>query len=341
MYPNNDDTLNAGTQNAAQPNENTNEVKNTQEGKKVNLKDAATFVAGGVAGAGASVAANAIADALNGGETPDVQNEGNEPVTENPVEEEPAPAPHVASAPQPAAQAPEPPKPAETEEPRDPNIHQTSNTATTATTHTTVAEEEPAFYRENEVKIESIGTHRTDEGDLVHTATGTVNGHEAHFVDDGHGNVQGYAIDVNDNSEIEENEIVHAEGQNITMGNLAEHMVEVEPTPAPTPTGNIQVLAVANDVEMDGHTVNVAVIAHGETTGLMIDANQNGEVDVIAVDANHDDHYSEDETEVVTDAHMPMPTQDDVSPDMASNGVADGGDLPDYSNDSDITMYDV
>lgn len=341
MYPNNDDTLNAGTQNAAQPNETTNEVKNAQDGKKVNLKDAATFVAGGVAGAAASMAVNAFASEQAETNEPDVQNEEEAPVAENPVEEEPAPAPHVASAPQPAAQAPEPPKPAETEEPRDPNIHQTSNTATTTTTHTTVTEEKPAFYRENEVKIESIETHRTDEGDLVHTASGTVNGHEARFVDDGHGNVVGYAVDENDNSEIDENEVVHADNQNITMGNLAEHMVEVEPAPAPTPTGNIQVLAVANDVEMGDHTVNVAVIAHGETTGLMIDANQNGEVDVIAVDANHDDHYSEDETEVVTDAHMPMPTQDDVSPDMASQGMGGGDGLPDYSNDSDITVYDV
>ncbi|GEM_PF-434173 len=333
MYPNNDDTLNAGTQNAAQPNETTNEVKNTQEGKKVNLKDAATFVAGGVAGAGASVAANAFASMSD---DPATAENAEELVAEESVEEAPAAASQ--SKPQPAP-APEPAKEEATETPRQPE--QPSDPRVIPASHTTTTAEEPAFYRENEVKIESIETHRTDEGDLVHTATGTVNGHEARFVDDGHGNVVGYAVDENDNSEIDENEVVHAENQNITMGNLAEHMVEVEPTPAPTPAGNIQVLAVANDVEMDGHTVNVAVIAHGETTGLMIDANQNGEVDVIAVDANHDDHYSEDETEVVTDAHMPMPTQDDVSPDMASNGVADGGDLPDYSNDSDITMYDV
>ncbi len=324
MYPNNDDTLNAGTQNAAQPNENTNEVKNAQDGKKVNLKDAAAFVAGGVAGAAASMAANAFADTLNNTEEPqepekvDAQDE---PVAENPVVEEPVPTPQPA--PQPKSEPEPEPKHEPTPQPKP--------------------EEEPAFYRENKVEVESIETSRDEDGEVRHVAHGTVNGHEAHFVDDGHGNVMGYAIDENDNNEIEDNEIVHAEDQGVTMGNLAEHMVEVEPTPAPTPTptGNIQVLAVANDVEMDGHTVNVAVIAHGETTGLMIDANQNGEVDVIAVDANHDDHYSQDEMEVVSEAHLPMPSADDVSPDMASNGMADGGDLPDYSNDSDITVYDV
>ena len=275
MYPNNDDTLNVVTQNVAQPNENTNEVNNPQEGKKVNLKEVATFVAGGVAGAGASMAVNAFAGTQ--AEDPEVQNEGDEPVAVNPVEQ-PAQASRVASAHQSAAQASAHPKPAEAEEPRDPNIHQTSNTTTT-------------------------------------------------------GN--------NDNNEIDENEVVHVENQGVTMGNLAEHMVDVEPAPAPTPTGNVQVLAVANDVEMGGRTVNVAAIAQGETTGVMIDANQNGEVDIIAVDANHDDNYSENEMEVVTDAHIPMPTSDDVSPDMGSNSMAAGGDLPDYSNDSDITVYDV
>lgn len=322
MHPNNDDTLNAGTQNVAQPEENTNEVKNQQAGKKLNMKDAAAFVAGGVAGAGASMAANAFADTLNNTEEPqepekvDAQDE---PVAENPVVEEPVPTPQPA--PQPKSEPEPEPKHEPTPQPQP--------------------EEEPAFYRENKVEVESIETSRDEDGEVRHVAHGTVNGHEAHFVDDGHGNVMGYAIDENDNNEIEDNEIVHAEGQGVTMGNLAEHMVEVEPAPAPTPTGNIQVLAVANDVEMGEHTVNVAVIAHGETTGLMIDANQNGEVDVIAVDANHDDNYSQDEMEVVTDAHMPMPTADDVSPDMASNDMADGGDLPDYSNDNDITMYDV
>ncbi|MBQ6422307.1 MAG: hypothetical protein IJJ90_02060 [Prevotella sp.] len=336
MYPNNDDTLNVVTQNVAQPNENTNEVNNPQEGKKVNLKEVATFVAGGVAGAGASMAVNAFAGTQAEAEDPEVQNEGDEPVAVNPVEQ-PARASRVASAHQSAAQASAHPKPAEAEEPRYPNIHQTSNTTTTATAHT----DEPAFYRENEVKIESIETHRTNDGNLVHTASGTVNGHEAHFIDDGHGNVHRYAVDLNDNNEIDENEVVHVENQGVTMGNLAEHMVDVEPAPAPTPTGNVQVLAVANDVEMGGRTVNVAAIAQGETTGVMIDANQNGEVDIIAVDANHDDNYSENEMEVVTDAHIPMPTSDDVSPDMGSNSMAAGGDLPDYSNDSDITVYDV
>ncbi len=319
MFTNNDDTLNAGTQNATQ-NNNPSE-KEELKSKKWNLKDAATFVAGGLAGGAASMAANAFADTLNSTEEP--QEPEMEDVQEEPVVEEPVPTPQPA--PQPKSEPEPEPKPEPKHEP----------------THQPKPEEEPAFYRENKVEVESIETSRTDDDEVRHVAHGTVNGHEAHFVDDGHGNVVGYGIDENDNHEIEESEVVHAEGQGVTMGNLAEHMVEVEPTPAPTPTGNIQVLAVANDVEMGEHTVNVAVIAHGETTGLMIDANQNGEVDVIAVDANHDDHYSEDETEVVTDAHMPMPTQDDVSPDMASNGVADGGDLPDYSNDSDITMYDV
>ncbi len=334
MYPNNDDTLNAGTQNVAQPEENTNEVKNQQAGKKLNMKDAAAFVAGGVAGAGASVAANAFASMSD---DPATAENAEELVAEESVEEAPAAASQ--SKPQPAP-APEPAKEEATETPRQPE--QPSDPRVIPASHTTTTTEEPAFYRENEVKIESIETRQTDEGETYHTASGTVNGHAAQFIDDGHGNVVGYAVDENDNQQMDDNEIVRG-GQNLTMGNLAEHMVEdeVTPEPVPTPTGGVQVIAVESDVEMGGHSVDMAVVAVGDTAGVLVDVTQNGEVDLMAVDANHDGNFGEDETQVVTDSHIPMPTADDVSPEMVSNDIADGGDLPDYSNDSDITVYDV
>ena len=228
------------------------------------------------------------------------------------------------------------PQPQPTPKPQPVNTHN----QTPHVTPTVNNDDEPAFYRENEVKIESLNTEVTEDGDIYHSASGTMNGHEAHFMDDGHGNVVAYGVDRNDNEEIEDDEIVETEGQGITMGNLAEHMVEVEVVPNPTPSqaGDVQVIAVESNLDMDGQNVDVALVTVGGNNGLMIDVTQNGEVDLVSVDVNHDGNFSQNETTVVTDAHLPMPTADDI---IVNNGIVDNGELPDYSNDNDITMYDV
>lgn len=321
MLPNNDDTLKAGTQNAAQPNENKEQSEKTS--KKVNLKDAAAFAAGGIAGAAASVAANAFANTMNSEEEPpsddtekleqEEQTEEREDIVQ---EEEPVVAPHQKSAHQ------SDPKPEPEPEPK----------------------EEPSLFKEHDVKIETIDTKVDEDGEVYHVAEGTVNGHDAIFMDDGRGNVVGYAVDENDNNQIDAEEIVHTEDQHITMGDLAEHMVEAEVEPVPGPTSesnNVEVIAVENDVDIDGQTVNVAILATDNTTGALIDTNQNGEVDLIAIDENQNGELDEDELEVVTDRHIPMPTADDVSVEYASYEDGGEGELPDYSNDNDITLYDV
>lgn len=345
MYPNNEDTV-VGARNAAQPNKAQNNSNET-------LKKVAAFAAGGVAGAAAAVGTGAAAAYAAGMFDPEeelqaqaVTTPANEEETTTPEEETAAAAQEAAAQqadehtkepePEPAP-APKPEHHPEPEHRQDPNLHYASNTHTTGT-------EEPAFYRENDVRISSIETNETDDGDVVHVASGTVNGHDAVFLDDGHGNVQGYVVDLNDNSEIDDGEVVHTEGQGLTMTNLADHMVETEVAVTPanaevevTPASSeMQVVAVQNDVDMDGTTVDVAVVAVDNTAALLVDVDQNGEVDILSVDANHDGDFSADETEVVTDSHISMPTVDDVSTDLASNN-----ELPDYSNDEDITIYDV
>lgn len=327
MVTNNDDTLNAGTQNTAQPTENNEQSEKTA--KKVSLKDAAVFAAGGIAGGAASVAANTFANTLNSEEekpADDTEKQEDEKVQE----EEPVATHHHRSArhSEPKSEPKEEPK----EEP------QSKPTQTSETEH----EEDPSLFREHDVKIETIETEVNEDGGVHHIASGTVNGHTAMFVDDGHGNVMGYAVDENDNNEIEAEEIVHTDDQNITMGDLAEHLVEVESAPTQTTANNsVEVIAVENDVDMNGHTVNIAILSADNTTGAFIDVNQNGEVDVVALDENQDGDLSLDEMEVVTDRHIPMPTSDDVSQEYASYGEGGESELPDYSNDNDITLYDV
>lgn len=328
MFTKNDDTLNVGAQNATPLNES-NET-NEKTGKKINLKDAAAFAAGGVAGGAASIAASAFANTLD--EQPETQVEESltEEVEEQVQEEEPVVAPQPRT-----IHVEESPKQATSEE----HVHHTVNQHETAE-----SQEEPAFYRENEVKIDTIETERDEDGEMYHVASGTVNGHAAQFIDDGHGNVMGYAVDMNDNNVIDEGEIIHTENQGVTMGNLAEHMMETEVEPvsdAASSPDDVEVIAVENDVEIDGQTVNVAMLSVGESTGFLVDTNQNGEIDLMAIDTNQDGHIDIDETHNVSDEHIPMPTADDLSRDLANYEMGDEGELPDYSNDNDITLYDV
>lgn len=297
------------------------EQQKPMKGKAINLKQAAGFVAGAAAGAAASVAVDAFA-----GGTID------EPMSEPETEPEAEAEPVVTPTPQPTAQ------PASQPQVREAQPEPSARQAVHQEPQQQTERGEDPFFRDHEVKIQEIGTHETSDGHVVHTAAGTVNGHNAVFVDDGHGTVTEYAVDQNDNQQIEDNEIVHVEGQDLTMGDLAEHLVEVEAVPEPTATqaSDVRVIAVENDVTMGEHTVNVAMVTVGDTEGLLIDANQDGEVNVMAMDANHDGDFSENELQNVTGAHIPMPTQDDTQSYMAQTD-----DLPDYSNDSDITVYDV
>lgn len=295
------------------------EQQKPAKGKAINLKQVAGFVAGAAAGAAASLAVDAFANGSGSMSEPDA-----EPIADA--------EPVVAPAPQPTAQ------PASQPQVREAQPEPSARQAVHQEPQQQTERGEDQFFRDHEVKIQEIGTHETSDGYVVHTAAGTVNGHNAVFVDDGHGTVTEYAVDQNDNQQIEDSEIVHVEGQDLTMGDLAEHLVEVEAVPEPTATqaSDVRVIAVENDVTMGEHTVNVAMVTVGDTEGLLIDANQDGEVNVMAMDANHDGDFSENELQNVTGAHIPMPTQEDTQ-----SYVAQTDDLPDYSNDSDITVYDV
>ncbi len=323
MFYEDNDTLNANEQNVAQPKEQKEEKSENRGKKGFGLKDAATVAGAAMAGAAATYAATGFA--------------GN-PAENEEVETEEVEDNSQAEAAQAAAQSA--PRTQPVEEPVTPHVETepvaSQQQAEQTTTHQEETAEQPQseFLHENEVKIESISTETTDEGEIYHAATGTLNGHAAQFIDDGHGTVLGYAVDENDNQQIDEGEIHRVEDGKLTMGDLADNLVEVQPVEA-VPASDVHVIAVENDVEFGGQTVNVAMVTNGETVGMMIDANQNGEVDILAVDANNDGDFSAEETNVVTEAHIPMPTDDDVQ------GYVAGNDIPDYSNDNDITVYDV
>lgn len=336
-----DDTLNAErVANSQNENENKNDRKTGQT-----LKTAASFVAGGAAGAAASFAMNAFAEepsqqdvtpaneAASQQEQPEnaatpsapVQEEStttqtSEPVTENNIEKPT----------QTHAQ-----EPTHTQDP--PRTQETSHTPkpTPASDQESTPDE---FFEKNDVEIDHIVTKHV-EGEVRHYASGEVNGHESMFIDDGHGNVENVYIDKNDNHIPDEDEIYDAKSLNMRMSHLAEHMegtednrVAAEPINDNT-EDEVKVISVIEDFDMGGPSVNVALVTINNEEAMYVDVTKNGEVDALMKDNNKDGQISENEVQDVRDQHIPMPTADEAE--YASD------ELPNYSSDDDITLYDV
>lgn len=202
---------------------------------------------------------------------------------------------------------------------------------------------EPSFLEKNDVKIEKIETVTDDDGALHHVASGTVNGHWAVFVDDGKGHVEVGAVDTNDNLNPEKEEMIDLTEEHITMGDMADHLEEapaqeVNVTPVMNDAPEVKVIAVDNNYHVDGQTISVAAISINDTPVVLLDVDQNGTVDGLIADVNGDRELTDDDVFVVKE-RIAMPTIDDVSPEYTTLSQED--ELPDYSNDADITTYEI
>ena len=194
------------------------------------------------------------------------------------------------------------------------------------------AVEKGDFFDEHKVKIDDIEVKMDSDGRLMHLATGEVDGHRAVFVEDGSGQVKGVVVDENDNKIPDENEFYDLSDKEVSLQDLADHkQEEVE----------VKVIAVNNDVSVDGGTVDVAAIEINDEPVVLVDVTQNGEVDIAMADVNHNGQIEEDEVRDVAEAHIPMPSANDVyGQDMTMTSQSPDA-LPDYSDDSDITLYDI
>lgn len=192
--------------------------------------------------------------------------------------------------------------------------------------------EKSDFFNEHKVKIDDIEVKTDSDGKLMHLATGEVDGHRAVFVEDGSGQVMGVVMDENDNKIPDENEFYDLSDKDMSLQDLADHkQEEVE----------VKVIAVNNDVSVDGDTVDVAAIEINDEPVVFVDVTQNGEVDIAMADVNHNGQIEEDEVRDVAEAHIPMPSANDVyGQNMSMTSQLPDG-LPDYSDDSDITLYDI
>lgn len=312
-----DDTLNIA-QNNAEPNQKEEpQVEQTAKAKKPlgeAAKVAAAAVGGAALGGGAAYAANSLND------------QPEEP------EAEVAPTPAPEPAPEPAPAPKQEPKPEAKPEAKDEHKPETEHTAGPHDRENIRPVSHKESYQDShDVKIDHVET-RTDEVGDVHTvASGTVDGHAAVFLGDEQGRISTVVVDENDNGKPDEREFFDLSEERLTVQDLTGHDTPAAP--------EVDVLAVHNNMDMNGQTVDVAVVSVNDTPALFIDTQQDGNVDLIAADRNSNGEIEHDEVADVSDSHIPMPTADDVAGhSMASNPT---DDLPDYSNDGDISMYEV
>lgn len=195
------------------------------------------------------------------------------------------------------------------------------------------------FFKEHDVKIETIEQRTLDDGTTVNVYSGTVDGHQAVFMDDGNGRVDFAIVDENDNGTPDTSEIIEFADNNISTQELAQYQVS-GPTPevVSDTTPEVNVVAVEHNVDIEGHTVDVAAVTLDDQPVMLIDANQNGEVDLAVADLNQNNQIDEGEIQDVRSAHIAMPTEDDVTGSMVAN-VDDGTE--DYSNDADVQVYEI
>lgn len=188
------------------------------------------------------------------------------------------------------------------------------------------------FFKDHKVEITSVEERTLEDGTKVTLYHGTVDGHEAAFMADSKGKVVSAIIDADDNGLTNNDTIIDLRDQNVSANSMAQYVVH-------TPESKVEVIAVEHDVEIGGETVDVALVSMDNQSVMLVDRDQNGEVDVAIIDHNNNGHIDEGEAQDVSRAHITMPTEDDITGNVTAR--IDDGDTEDYSNNADVTVYDV
>ena len=112
-------------------------------------------------------------------------------------------------------------------------------------------------------------------------------------------------------------------------------MIEAEPV-----DNEIHVLGVQAVETEDGHIMNVALLESGGEQAMLVDIDNNGRMDVLLHDANHDGMIQEQEVTDISQAGIGV--EDLMAAQMQQQEAdlyyASNNDMPDYINDADCTM---
>lgn len=123
-------------------------------------------------------------------------------------------------------------------------------------------------------------------------------------------------VKVEEKAETEEIPVtVDENGETDYTGNAGADPVAQNPTPEPQPTGNeggdaheVQVLGVYEN----GEGQEMAILTDGETVAAVLDANGDGEANVIGIDENMNGQFEEGEVYDISDQHISMSQYEDA-----------------------------
>lgn len=339
MYQNDDTRINP--QRDAQ---NASSNKKTTRFNSQALKYAASAFAGVMAGAGAMWAGEAVAShpADEAGEPHD--DHAGAPTIEQPAEAAvAAPQPEAQTEPEPLTESDPQPEPEPQPEPKpqpepDPKPQpepepQPEPDPDPAPSPNPIDDLSQDFVTNHDIQVVEIHEVENGDGDTMRIGLGTVDNHESMFLLDDNNGVIAATVDVNDNGQFEENEIIDLRDQHLTL----QENGTLQPV---SDHQEVRVLAI-EDAEINGQTVTVAHLEVNDERVDFVDVNQDGEVNFLLHDDNNNGSIEENEVRDVTDQHIPMPTADDVQPSDDGMMTAQNDELPDYSNDADITMYEA
>ncbi len=199
----------------------------------------------------------------------------------------------------------------------------------------------PAAHEEQEgVVIHKVESRIDEDGNHIQVASATINGHDAVLIADENGHIETLVVDGNDNGMVEQGEVADLSQAHLYLN--GNEVVDGQPTvEVSTPHDDepeVKVIAVEHNVDLDGQTVDVAAVQMGDENMVLIDSDQNGEANVAIADLNHNGQIDQGEIADVSEHHIAMPTDAMTG----TPGTAEtGDDLPDYSDNADITMVEV
>lgn len=113
-----------------------------------------------------------------------------------------------------------------------------------------------------------------------------------------------------------------------------------QPQPEETDT-KVEVISVHHDVNINGYNMDVAVVDINDDRTMFIDINQDGMSDALVADVNRNGTIDDGEVFDIRRHHIPMPNQPDSCYPTSNEAIETPGEMPDYSSDDDITLYDI
>lgn len=115
------------------------------------------------------------------------------------------------------------------------------------------------------------------------------------------------------------------------------------PEPGPAPEPEVQVVGYETVDNVDGTQSDVAYLMVNNTPVAIVDIDQDGLADAMLADSNMNGQLEDNEIVDISNENIAMSPLQDLAEEADSAGTddyyADNTNLPDYTNDADVTDY--